>query len=45
VAHGTDSRTVEMLLTAAERSCVILDTLRHGVPVTTRVDVAPVTED
>jgi|HubBroStandDraft_6_1064221.scaffolds.fasta_scaffold111645_1 uncharacterized OsmC-like protein len=40
VAHGTDPRTVEMLLTAAERSCVILDTLRHGVDVTTKVDLA-----
>ncbi len=40
VAHGTDPRTVEMLLTAAERSCVILDTLRHGVDVTTKVDRA-----
>ena len=39
VAHGTDPRTVEMLLTAAERSCVILDTLRHGVDVTTKVDL------
>ena len=43
VAHGTDPRTVEMLLTAAERSCVILDTLRHGVEVTTEVDLAPLT--
>jgi uncharacterized OsmC-like protein len=40
VAHGTDPQTVEMLLTAAERSCVILDTLRHGVDVTTKVDLA-----
>jgi uncharacterized OsmC-like protein len=42
VADGTDPRTVEMLLTAAERSCVILDTLRSGVDVTTEVDLAPV---
>lgn len=41
VAHGTDPRTVEMLLTAAERSCVILDTLRHGLDVTTKVHLAP----
>jgi uncharacterized OsmC-like protein len=39
VADGTDQRTVEMLLAAAERSCVILDTLRHGVDVTTKVDL------
>jgi uncharacterized OsmC-like protein len=39
VAHGTDPRTVEMLLTAAERSCVILDTLRGGVDVTTKIDL------
>ena len=45
VAHGTDPRTVEMLLTAAERSCVILDTLRHGVDVTTKVDLAHLTDD
>jgi uncharacterized OsmC-like protein len=40
VAHGTDPRIVEMLLTAAERACVILDTLRHGVDITTTVDLA-----
>lgn len=40
LAHGTDPRIAEMLLTAAERSCVILDTLRHGVDVTTSVDLA-----
>jgi uncharacterized OsmC-like protein len=45
VAHGTDPRIVEMLLTAAERSCVILDTLRGGVDVTTEVDLVPLTED
>jgi uncharacterized OsmC-like protein len=45
VANGTDSRTVEMLLTAAERSCVILDTLRHGVVVTTNVDLGPLADD
>jgi uncharacterized OsmC-like protein len=45
VANGTDSRTVEMLLTAAERSCVILDTLRRGVDVTTNVDLGPLADD
>jgi len=45
VADGTDQRTVEMLLAAAERSCVILDTLRHGVDVTTKVDLAHLTGD
>ena len=45
VAHDTDPRTVEILLTAAERSCVILDTLRGGVDVQTKVDLAPLTDD
>ena len=45
VADGTDQRTVEMLLAAAERSCVILDTLRHGVDVTTKVDLAHLADD
>jgi uncharacterized OsmC-like protein len=45
VAAGADRRTVEMLLAAAERSCVILDTLRHGVDVTTKVAFAPLTDD
>ncbi len=44
VAPGTDPRTVEMLLTAAERSCVILDTLKHGVDVTTEVEFARVAD-
>jgi uncharacterized OsmC-like protein len=44
VADGTDRRTVEMLLVAAERSCVILDTLRHGVDVTTKVHLASLTD-
>jgi uncharacterized OsmC-like protein len=45
VAHGTDPRAVEMMLTAAERSCVILDTLRAGVDITSKVELAPLTEE
>jgi uncharacterized OsmC-like protein len=33
VADGTDRRTVQLLLAAAERSCVVLDTLKRGVQV------------
>ena len=33
VAAGTDERAVQALLAAAERSCVVLDTLRRGVQV------------
>lgn len=32
-AAGTDTVRLQRLLAAAERSCVNLDTLRHGVPV------------
>jgi len=39
VPPGTDSRTVELLLAAAERSCVVLDTLRHGVDVEAGVEI------
>ncbi len=41
VAPGTPPRAVELLLAAAERSCVVLDTLRHGVNVTSDFHVAP----
>lgn len=34
-AEGTDPQLVKRLLAAAERSCVNLQTLRHGVPVET----------
>jgi uncharacterized OsmC-like protein len=34
VTPGTPARTVALLLAAAERSCVVLDTLRGGVTVT-----------
>ncbi len=37
-AEGTDPKLVERLLTAAERSCVNLQTLRTGVTVETSVD-------
>jgi uncharacterized OsmC-like protein len=33
VVDDTDKRTIQLLLTAAERSCVVLDTLRKGVQV------------
>jgi hypothetical protein len=36
---GTPARTVELLLAAAERSCVVLDTLRRGVDVTSEFDI------
>jgi uncharacterized OsmC-like protein len=39
VPPGTDSRTVQLLLAAAERSCVVLDTLRHGVDVETGLEI------
>jgi uncharacterized OsmC-like protein len=39
VAEGTDARAVELLFAAAERSCVVLDTLRRGVDVASRFEV------
>jgi uncharacterized OsmC-like protein len=36
-AKGTDPKRLERLLTAAEHSCVNLQTLRSGVPVETRL--------
>jgi uncharacterized OsmC-like protein len=33
VPEGTDARAVELLFAAAERSCVVLDTLKRGVDV------------
>jgi uncharacterized OsmC-like protein len=39
VQPGTDPRTVQLLLAAAERSCVVLDTLRHGVDVEAGVEI------
>lgn len=36
-AEGTDPGLVQKLLDAAEQSCVVLQTLRSGVPVETRV--------
>jgi uncharacterized OsmC-like protein len=39
VQPGTDRRTVELLLAAAERSCVVLDTLRHGVEIETGLEI------
>ena len=41
VAPGTPPHAVELLLGAAERSCVVLDTLRHGVDVVSDFHVAP----
>jgi hypothetical protein len=41
VAPGASPRAVELLLAAAERSCVVLDTLRHGVDVASDFRVAP----
>jgi uncharacterized OsmC-like protein len=38
-AEGTDSRLIDKLLAAAERSCVTLQTLRHGVEVETELAV------
>jgi len=37
-APGTDPRTLEKLLAAAEHSCVVLQTLRSGVAVDTRAN-------
>lgn len=37
--EGTDPETIEKLLKAAEYSCVVLQTLRSGVPVETRLNV------
>jgi uncharacterized OsmC-like protein len=42
VAPGTPARTVQLLLAASERSCVVLDTLRRGVEVTSDFDVGEV---
>lgn len=42
-AAGTDPARVDRLLTSAEKSCVIADTLRRGVPVRTSSSVAGVT--
>jgi uncharacterized OsmC-like protein len=42
VTPGTPARTVEVLLMAAERSCVVLDTLRRGVDATSEFAVARV---
>lgn len=39
VAEGTDSRLMEKLSAAAEHSCVVLQTLRSGVPVKTIFNV------
>jgi uncharacterized OsmC-like protein len=39
VAPGTPERSVRLLCAAAERSCVVLDTLRRGVEVTSDFDV------
>jgi hypothetical protein len=36
-AEGTEPRLLERLLAAAEQSCVNLQTLRSGVPVTTSI--------
>lgn len=38
-AAGTNPQAVQMLLAAAEHSCVNLQTLRNGVPVTTKTNV------
>lgn len=40
-APGTDPRLVDALTKGAERLCVTLDTLREGVPVEVRAEVAP----
>lgn len=37
-ADGVPPEKVKMLLMAAEHSCVVLETLRHGVPVQTQLD-------
>jgi uncharacterized OsmC-like protein len=37
-APGTSPRRLEHLATAAERLCIVLDTLRHGVPVDVAFD-------
>jgi uncharacterized OsmC-like protein len=37
VAKGTDSKLVDKVLTAAERSCVTLQTLRNGVEIETDI--------
>jgi uncharacterized OsmC-like protein len=42
-APGTDDRLVGLLQAMAERLCVNLDTLRHGVPVSVSFRQPPVT--
>ena len=39
VPAGTDPRLLRQLQAHAQRSCVNLDTLRRGVPVTTRTQL------
>jgi uncharacterized OsmC-like protein len=39
VPEGTDARAVELLLAVAERSCVVLDTLRRGVDIASDFEV------
>jgi len=39
VGEGTDARAVQLLFAAAERSCVVLDTLRSGVAVASNFEV------
>jgi uncharacterized OsmC-like protein len=37
-ARDADPSKLQVLFAAAEHSCVVLQTLRHGIPVHTRVD-------
>jgi uncharacterized OsmC-like protein len=39
VPEGTDARAFELLLATAERSCVVLDTLRRGVDIASDLEV------
>ena len=39
-ANGTDPQLVQMLLAASENNCVVLQTLRSGVRITTMPDVS-----
>jgi len=43
-AAGTDPAQIRMLTSAAEQCCVVLQTLRSGVPVTTRFSEIAATE-
>lgn len=43
-ARGTDPGRLERVLASAERSCVVLQTLRCGVPVSVEYDAAPLPE-